>query len=727
MTFRSWPFRFIVLLLVALAALGVGLAQAPSSGARPSDGELDPARAASSATVTWLNPLPQGMNLSAVDFVDARTGWTVGDGGTILRTDDGGATWAAQQSGVSGSVVSVCFTDKVNGWASAYDRYGVLDSSYSRSYLLHTTDGGATWQKVDVAHGLYGGIGVIAFTDAQHGFALCKLWTSSPGQPGATVVASALRTTDGGVTWSRLLVEPGDNSLTNLTAVTFASASRGWIVGSGNVPSAVPGLPGGALVYRTDDGGATWTRTTAPAGVTRLESVSSSGPNDVWVTGLGGQALSALYHSTDGGQSWSSVRLPSGFTLATASFASATSGWVSGTIRQDGRTQQACILHTQDGGVTWATAAVPDLSDLGLVLDLPLAHVGDSLAWCVGIDGFMARTQDGVTWQRIGAPAGWQALPPRYLNAIEFTDTTHGWVVGQRGTIWQTQGGNGWQPLTAPRLQYSDVDFVDAAGQKAFALGFDGNIQRFVVVKTTDGGATWRRVRTNQHRQVANDLFFLNAQRGWTGGNRRHRACLLFTVNGGMTWRTVDPKAAGTRLYDLKQLWFSDALHGWAAAEKIITSRHGTMRSTTLLPTLVRTSDGGRTWREVKSRGGGRIDATHLEFKGARLGWAAGRTGVWRTTDGGATWRLSRLWHRWMSGPVRFSDSVHGWALASGNGGPMDWFTQQLFYTSDGGRTWQPVALPDTTWSALATADAGSAYVIGGNDIIKVTALSATP
>ena len=33
----------------------------------------------------WQNPLPQGNNLNAVEFVDANTAWAVGDAGTILN------------------------------------------------------------------------------------------------------------------------------------------------------------------------------------------------------------------------------------------------------------------------------------------------------------------------------------------------------------------------------------------------------------------------------------------------------------------------------------------------------------------------------------------------------------------------------------------------------------------------------------------------------------------
>ena len=47
----------------------------------------------------WQNPLPQGNALEWVCFTDANSGWTVGDYGTILHTTDGGSTWNPQTSG----------------------------------------------------------------------------------------------------------------------------------------------------------------------------------------------------------------------------------------------------------------------------------------------------------------------------------------------------------------------------------------------------------------------------------------------------------------------------------------------------------------------------------------------------------------------------------------------------------------------------------------------------
>jgi photosystem II stability/assembly factor-like uncharacterized protein len=67
----------------------------------------------------------------------ARRGWAVGSQGTILATEDGGQTWAAQQSGVRGSIIGLFFLpDALHGWAWGEDG------------MLVTRDGGKRWQPV---------------------------------------------------------------------------------------------------------------------------------------------------------------------------------------------------------------------------------------------------------------------------------------------------------------------------------------------------------------------------------------------------------------------------------------------------------------------------------------------------------------------------------------------------------------------------------------------------
>ena len=48
----------------------------------------------------WGNPTPQGNTIRAMDFIAGR-GYAIGDDGTALRTDDGGATWTGLATGTS--------------------------------------------------------------------------------------------------------------------------------------------------------------------------------------------------------------------------------------------------------------------------------------------------------------------------------------------------------------------------------------------------------------------------------------------------------------------------------------------------------------------------------------------------------------------------------------------------------------------------------------------------
>ena len=49
---------------------------------------------------TWGSPQPQGHSLKAIEFAGAR-GYAVGAFGTIVRTDDGGTTWAGLRTGTT--------------------------------------------------------------------------------------------------------------------------------------------------------------------------------------------------------------------------------------------------------------------------------------------------------------------------------------------------------------------------------------------------------------------------------------------------------------------------------------------------------------------------------------------------------------------------------------------------------------------------------------------------
>lgn len=83
--------------------------------------------------------VPVRTTLTAVCFLDGKTGWAVGHWGVVIRTDDGGETWQLQRedTAVDQPLFSVHFRDRENGWA-----VGLW------SLVLSTHDGGKTWAPV---------------------------------------------------------------------------------------------------------------------------------------------------------------------------------------------------------------------------------------------------------------------------------------------------------------------------------------------------------------------------------------------------------------------------------------------------------------------------------------------------------------------------------------------------------------------------------------------------
>src|SRR5213078_4613292 len=162
----------------------------------------------------WGNPQPQGNTLRAVEF-EGPLGFAAGDFGTLLRTDDGGATWTGIRTGTTASLTEVSIADEdtvVVGGGCA---------------LLRSDDRGQTFKPL--APGCGSRIVSIAFPSDQNGYLLLANST-------------LLRTTDGGVTFTA-----GGSVPDSATGIFFTDDSTGFAVTRGSA---------GGAVYRTTDGGA---------------------------------------------------------------------------------------------------------------------------------------------------------------------------------------------------------------------------------------------------------------------------------------------------------------------------------------------------------------------------------------------------------------------------------------------------------------------------------------
>lgn len=221
-------------------------------------------------------------DIYGVAAVSRDTAWVVGTNGTILRTDDGGDSWGLQPSGTTATLVEVAAVDSQTAWA-------VGDDNSTWGVILHTTDGGATWQRQALLECDRPCIDLTVL-DAN------TAWTV--GNHGLV-----LKTTDGGAHWTpQMKYTDADNNGT-----CAVDGNTAWIAADAGT------------MYRTDNGGSAWNMlndATLPGGYYLL-GVSGLGPQTAWVVG-GGASFpygGVILHTTDAGATWDRQTTPVEVTL----------------------------------------------------------------------------------------------------------------------------------------------------------------------------------------------------------------------------------------------------------------------------------------------------------------------------------------------------------------------------------------------------------------------------
>lgn len=257
---------------------------------------------------TWENQLTKPFFFNSVDFISENEGWAVGKSsisqgeGVILHTINGGSTWTSQSNPIIGAVNKVFFLDKNNGWVVSSDWWGqiahttnggkdwikqtnpttnpIVDVFFINpdkgwavgmdSTILRTTNGGQTWQRVDltVTNNWY--FRSVFFIDELHGWVV-------------GVYGVIMLTNDGGVTWQEVVNGYGES----LQSVFFIDPDNGWAVGDAGT------------IFRTIDGGYTWFHQYSGVARNFLSSIQFLDRNKGWVTGQGG-----TIKYTDNGGFW---------------------------------------------------------------------------------------------------------------------------------------------------------------------------------------------------------------------------------------------------------------------------------------------------------------------------------------------------------------------------------------------------------------------------------------
>ncbi|HEY0671521.1 MAG TPA: YCF48-related protein [Longimicrobiales bacterium] len=397
--------------------------------------------------VSYTIPRRQADDLASVFFHTRHVGWAVGDGHTnytgIYKTTDGGQSWErldlfdGQEHGPDFSAVR--FADARHGWIA----------TRTNRFVLRTTDGGETWEPMDVSENYVLANRILPF-----------------GVNGLLIASDngfVHRTVDGGHSWESIRLQEEGKVLDIVRPtpdILYAIVSYRY----GN----------SATFYRSDDGGTSWEALSefqVPIGA-----IAFKDENNGVATGK-----DVAFHTADGGRTWKR-------TVA--------AGWRNAVVYVGddlvGVGEDPHVLISRNGGRTWAAGpALPaplpqQLHDIAVVDPGWWFAPSDREAKVYGFfdpenDHALGAGEIVVPRSMRGAQSGNRIPPGRYNALLRHTGYNHALVL----TLKQPAEGNriavtGKQQLAENEFACTHCEAVipvdleyyeDGAPEKASATG----------------------------------------------------------------------------------------------------------------------------------------------------------------------------------------------------------------------------------------------------------------
>ncbi|MDY7040719.1 MAG: hypothetical protein SVX38_07640 [Chloroflexota bacterium] len=615
----------------------------------------------------------------------------------VFMSTDGGQTWFPSNEGIttrageSGDAIPVfCLTidphDYDTIWVGTQNVRGIFKS----------TDGGRTWVERDNGVVEQEGITFRGFTvdprSSDVVYAAAELaswvWAGEPrsGREFDMTAGVVYKTTDGGQNWAAIW--RGDNLARYVWIdrqnpdVVYISTGIFDREAANSDPAR--GIPGGAGILKSTDGGGTWTQVNDGLGNLYVGTLFMHPENPgVLLAGTGNNqyyAANGVYLSTDGGDSWQRTLREDN--INTVEFATSDPD-----IAYAG--SAGAIYRSEDGGHTWQRVSG-------------------------GEDGW------GPPGVRAGFPIDFQ-VDPRDPNRI-FANEYGG------GNFLSADGGRTWTVASAgyTGAQVRDVT-VAPAGGRVYAAARSG------LFASDDGGSTWIGLNTPpafsmEWYVVATDPTapqHLLAANNWNG-------VLLQSHDGGQKWRSVSHRPADIMSWRAIVFAPSDPATVYAGTSAFYSA--GTFDDRMAAGGVYVSHDGGDTWRAASDNlsQDANVTALAVDPHNAQIVYAAtGNHGLLKTTDGGDSWTainqglpdeasalsvavhptepdvvFAGLAH---AGPYRSTDGGATWQLSAAGMNPEALLSDIIFdptnpqvmfaadrfsgvyRSTDGGATWLPI------------------------------------
>jgi photosystem II stability/assembly factor-like uncharacterized protein len=329
------------------------------------------------------------------------------------------------------------------------------------------------------------------------------------------------------------------------------NASTGWAAGSGT-----------NQIIRTTDGGAHWDNVTPRSARPGTWITYFLDANNAWLAssvqpGSGSPDFSvAIYRTTDGGRSWQQAgdaAADQGWP-ASIDFVDRHHGWLFMNLGSAAGSQGVAFYGTVDAGTTWTKLSEADTS--GNPGHLPLScdkgapvFLNSATGWMPGDCGagggpYFYVTHDGArTWNNaaIPMPAGYGATCMCSIGSLGFSDSRNGVFVldllgadGLQHEYLYATRDGGASWTPGPMLPPNAF----TADFISAMVGWTLDAKKNAVLQTGDGGQHWSLVGTVPSSQGVMELQFVNSGVGWAMGSEPTGNTLIKTSDGGRTWTT---------------------------------------------------------------------------------------------------------------------------------------------------------------------------------------------
>lgn len=493
----------------------------------------------------------------------------------------------------------------------------------------------------------------------------------------------------------------------------------------------------GGRIYKTEDGGASWTLTSADIPICGLfhsivgVAVDPTNSNHLFAGHIASGCAGGLYESFDGGGTWSKV-LASGLGndawsivvdpsntdnlyIATlyGGFLRSTDGgavWTTSNPPGSSSNGRAVAVHpttttrvfygnensfyvSDNSGVSWTE--IPEV--IGVVQDIVFAPSNGNIGYAVTASGVFKTTDGGVSWAEVGSH---DAKNPKTVDVKTDDPNTVYMGSSSSGMFKSTNGGTTFTATNSgiPTSLYVSAIAIAPSDPTIYYT----NIIGVGFFRSEDGGYTWTR-QNDSVGAVSNSQFIIvsadDPDTLYAGTPESGPAIVYKSENAGVSWTPVFSGIAGS----YTNAGGGDPLNG----EHVLLAD-----SVNLF--LYRSTDGGASWATSTTLLPDNI-INHIKFNPVDSDIVIAPTyeGVWKSDDNGAIWATSTTGID-LSGQGDWFDAVafdpnNPDIVYAGNR------TDKVYVSTDGGDTWTATAYDSINLvdapNALFVSDSGTLFV----------------